>query len=1727
MAYQPILSILEDTGAMLQKTQINLRKCPKVRLTKGYIQIRLTTIDEYWNTYKNAHQELIKCVPREKRSELSYFANEEFYLFEDLYLNLQADLRDILDKLILPSPSLEATNQSTASTSGDALIKLPRIQIPVFSGVYEEWPAFQDMYETLIHNNAALSNVQRLHYLKTSLSGEAESLLKHVQVTGDNYEPSWTMLKSRYGNKRIIVNSLLKRLFMQKKIINQSANQIKSLLDTTTECINSLKNMKIRTDSWDPLIIFLVVQKLDPETHRDWEEFAYKEDTEDLPTWEDLSKFLQSKFRTIELISTSKEKTVRPREYTAMHVATFPTKPRICSICNDDHTLSHCKEFTKMTPEERSEYVKNTNLCFNCLAPGHSVSRCRLNMSCRLCHRRHHTLVHQSSRMTPPNQPDNLQGNHAQLEDHEHEKEDFTEPTLEIASHYASNTTSALLATALVTVKDENGHTTVLRALIDHGSQATFITERAAQTLKLKRTPIKATITGVGATKTNVKHSSEVLLSSEYDPSFICTTKAYIMPTRLTSELPSKSIKVNNWSHLQGLTLADPGFHCSARVDMLLGVEVCALIMKDEVIKGPPGTPSAQNTSLGWIVFGTIQANRKNEEISVMHHKLELDDLLKRMWECEENEQRKYTAQEVTCEELYQSTTTRTEEGRYVVKLPQSCEKLLSIEGNSREIAFMRLKQLERRFEKNLSLKHEYAKIMQEYIDLNHMQEVPTEEINNPAVYLPHHAVVKTEKETTKIRIVFNASQKGKNDVSLNDELLVGPQLQEDIRSLIMRWRMKRVCYVADVKMMYRQILVTKDDQNLQRVLWRNNPNDEIKHYKLLRLTFGTASAPYLAVKTLHQIAVDEGQHNPEAARIIKEDFFMDDLMSGDDTPQSAIKNAKDVQSILKRGGFVLQKWCSNSAQFLNQFSAEERSIHVDLNITLDGMIRALGLHWNMGKDQFQYSFKLPEPKEPITKRVILADVQRLFDPLGWLAPAVIQTKLFIQSLWLQGITWDETVSETTAEQWASLRDSFKILPEMKLERWMYVTEANMKDATIHGFCDASTKAYAAVAYLRVPCETGEIKTSLIAARTRVAPIKPMSLPRLELSGAVLLSRLLKQIKEALRMPSSQIYAWTDSTIVLSWLFGDPARWNTFVRNRVVEVLDNIGNHNWFHVQSGDNPADVASRGKPLKELKNEKIWWSGPEWLKQNEIQYNRHQSLVTELERREMINVNLKIATDDKFSTKFNNFDNLTELIKSVTYCRRFLKQKYLKNDEAKITTTEMEESLQRCVAIAQKEDFYEDIRYLKEKKIIRKDSRIKTLQPYLDKNNVLRVGGRLRHSDLPEDGKHPMILDFENPLTDLIVTEAHIKTMHGGCQLMLAYLRNRFWVLKAKNAVKKNIRKCLICARLSATAKSQLMGDLPKERVTPTRAFLNSGVDFAGPYQILMSKGRGAKTTKAYISLFICMSTKAIHLELVGDLTSESFIGAFKRFVSRRGRCNHIWSDQGTNFVGANKELATAWADAKFKLETDVVETLALDGTQWHFIPAYSPHMGGLWEAGVKSVKHHLKRVLTTNLTFEEMSTLLCQIEACLNSRPLSPIEDTDTHHIQPLTPGHFLIGEAPIIVPSPDLKDIKMHHLSRWQHMQKLLNDFWHRWQNEYLSRLQQRPKWLKKIPEFDIGHIVLVKSDNLPPGKWMLGRIIDKHPGADGVTRVYSVKSGDNITKRCANKLCYLPINTET
>ncbi|XP_045511117.1 uncharacterized protein LOC123706034 [Colias croceus] len=1218
-----------------------------------------------------------------------------------------------------------------------------------------------------------------------------------------------------------------------------------------------------------------------------------------------------------------------------------------------------------------------------------------------------------------------------------------------------------------------------------------LITESTVQALGLKKIPNKVRISGVGG------------------------------------------VNVQLWPELSHLQLADPKYEVPNKIDLLLGAEVYAQVLEDGMIKGPPGCPLAQKTHLGWILSGHIQSEILDSEthqqprvIVSMHAGCNEDELLKRFWEIEAEpclaSHKIMTIEEKACEDIFERTTKRDREGRYIVDLPFRPEEKHEF-GDTRSVAVQRLRSLEKRF-KNIELKNNYTQVLKEYLLLGHMEKVQedSEETRRRSVWLPHHAVVRPDKSTTKTRVVFNASDRSANGISLNDTLMVGPRLQPELRHIIMRWRLHPICLIADIIKMYRQVKLKREHTDYHRIVWRDD-NNEIQDYRLLTVTFGTSSAPYLAVKALQQVAVDEGGSYPLAAAKLKTDFYMDDLLTGCDSEKEALRLYEEMNELLSKGGFKLQKWSSNSMEVMEGF---EGNIEQDRELKEDDVTKVVGLFWNRRTDDFSYRVQFLSASLPATKREIISEICRLYDPLGWIAPCIITAKIFIQKLWMTGFGWDDKLPSELISEWITYREELFQLTNFQIPRWV---QTRSKDTVVelHGFSDASHAAYAAVVYIRCISEDKQIKTHLVAAKTKVAPIKQISLPRLELCGAMLVTKLLVEVAEVLNIPISQLHAWTDSTIVLAWLSDHPSRWKTFIANRTSEILNHLEPCKWSYIQSKENPADCASRGILPSELVDNNLWKYGPDWLSKIDIQYGKPLSICTKTDLEER-KVKVHAATKENCEDIdiFLKFSSFTKLVRVVAYCRRFLKLKDPVETRTKflpyLSAEELRDATMCCIRQHQLTWYPEEMKNLKQKNIIKK-SKIDNLNPLIDELGIMRVGGRIENSYLKDSSKHPMIINGDSCLAKLIIADAHANTMHGGLQLTINYVRSTYWITKLKNLVRFHIHKCVRCIRNAAKFKTQLMGQLPACRVTPQKPFLYSGVDYAGPINIRVSKGRGHKSYKGYICLFVCMATRAVHIEAVSDLTSEGFLAAFKRFVARRGRCIQLWSDNGTNFVGASKELRNLFAIEKSQMPVDIASSLANNGTEWRFIPPHAPNFGGVWEAGIKSTKHHLRRVIgDSTLTYEELATVLVQIEACLNSRPLS-VASSDSGDPNPLTPGHFLIGEPLIMAPDNNFEYEKISNLRRWQLTQRMVQHFWKRWSQECLTQFFQRYKWKGKVPDIKVGDVVLVKEDNLPPAKWMYGLVVKLHPGNDKVTRVVTLRYRGSHIQRPTSKLCVLPV----
>lgn len=425
------------------------------------------------------------------------------------------------------------------------------------------------------------------------------------------------------------------------------------------------------------------------------------------------------------------------------------------------------------------------------------------------------------------------------------------------------------------------------------------------------------------------------------------------------------------------------------------------------------------------------------------------------------------------------------------------------------------------------------------------------------------------------------------------------------------------------------------------------------------------------------------------------------------------------------------------------------------------------------------------------------------------------------------------------------------------------------------------------------------------------------------------------------------------------------------------------------------------------------------------------------------------------------------------------------------------------------------------------INTSSSILSLSPFMDEAGLMRVGGRLKNSELQFDARHPILLPRNNDLTHCVIEYEHIRNLHAGAQATMAAVRERFWPLSLRSTTRKIIQKCVTCFKAKPRSSEALMGSLPVGRVTVSKPFSHCGVDYAGPVILREGKLRNVRNQKAYIVIFVCFATKAIHIELVSDLTSDTFIGAFKRFISRRGKPAYMYSDNGTTFVGAQKQLKELYDFYNTQQVQSEIERFFCDqAISWNFDPPNAPHFGGLWEAAVKSAKYHMARIIgKAHLTFEEMQTVLGEIEATLNSRPITALS-ADPNDLVHLTPGHFLVGGALNSFPCNDISDVSENRLTRWQRVEQIRQHFWRRWSNEYLHSLQERPKWkANKGTQLSPNQLVLIKQQNLPPLQWLLGRVRSVHPGPDGISRAATVKTAQGLFVRPLSRLAILPIET--
>ena len=1295
------------------------------------------------------------------------------------------------------------------------------------------------------------------------------------------------------------------------------------------------------------------------------------------------------------------------------------------------------------------------------------------------------------------------------------------------------------MPTLMVYFESEGHRVGAVRAILDSGAQPNLINQEIARKLYINTKSTAKRVMGINGKPFSVRQRAIVRIFPWFQSDTSIEDEVWVMPKDFNWSIITPPTSLNSIKELDGLSLADPYYWESKKTAVLLGVKFFAKVTI-QIIKREISGIVLMDTDFGVVIFGAYPANL-DSETGKMHAACEcidyrdLDLLVQRFWEIDQIAHcEKLTPEEEQVEQNFLATMNRDESGRFVVTIPLKPD--VKGIGSSREIALRRFMFLEQKLQKDAVLREKYVEFMREYERLGHMRIVTERAKPGEIVYhIPHHCVTK------KFRVVFDASCKTDKGISLNEIQQLGGKLQRDLFEIVMRFRKHRIAFSADIKMMFRQIRIAPSQWNLQRIFWRENPNQCLREYWLTVVTYGMTSSPYNAVRTIIECGRAAAQDFPEVANVIANDFYMDDCVSGAEDEATAYGLATDLCNILKTGGFELCKWKSNSRQFLDRLRSDGEAKMVFEN---DEKTSVLGLQWLVDKDQFTFVVRQLETASKVTKRFILSSVAQLYDPNGYIAPVTITGKILIQDVWRLSLDWDQEVPPEILERWKVFWETIKYLEKFTIDRWIGTNR--VVSVQIHGFSDASTMAYGAVIYARVERADGNVTSNLIVAKTRVAPLKTITVPRLELAAAELLGRLLEEVRGSMEWTATDYVLWTDSLVVLYWLRRLPRSLKTYVANRVSSIQTHTAVNKWRHVGTADNPADLLSRGVAPADLVDNRLWLSGPRFLTlpvsewpanpiEKEIsdeapgetrvytimKVNEGLSIWLKTERTRVPLVMYASCLERAVGIIARLFQFLNAMREKVS--RKRAKRRKLVT--ALPTAAERALAMNYLIRKAQEDSYIKEVTALSHKEQLHEKSRIISLRPILDQEGLIRVGGRLDNAEGEFEMRHPPIIPSESRLAWLVIDQAHRATRHGSVQIMTHYIRQRYWVPRLRSNLRSFLHKCVICARYNYRLEQQLMADLPKDRVRVGKPFLHAGVDYAGPVEVKVidRKGCSVARRKSWIAIFVCLKTRAVHIDLVTDLTSVAFLACYERFIGRRGRCERMYSDNGTAFVGAAKELRRAFQEWKVK---GVFASLSLKGTDWRFMTPAAPHQGGIYEAAVKSMKYHLTRVIGQKvLTHEQLTTLLVEIEGILNSRPIHPLSD-DPDDIQALTPGHFLVGE-PIVLPPPFAisEQSTTHGVRLWRERQTMLNHFWKRWLDEYLATLQERKKWRREKENVKLGQLVLIKSENFPPAQWALGRISELIPSKDGFIRSVVIRTQTGQLRRPVQKICIIPIDS--
>ena len=1619
-------------------------------------------------------------------------------------------------------------------------VKLPQLELKKFSGKTAEWQEFWDGYKSAVHDDNDLAKVDKFKYLRSYLEEPAKSVVTGFALTDANYDEAVDLLFKRYAKpgfiKRAHINKLL---FLDPVFKETSVERLRALRDQIETHFRALEAQGVDKDSYSTVVVPAVMEKIPQSTRYNMIRFSGKDHME----WNvgDLLEALEKELEVLEghvpimkypqqrgnegKPPEQRQQQNRPKQQgpsTATALFSGKEGGKKCPFCSEEHLPENCDKVKD--PLERKKVLFKNARCFNCFIPGHRVFQCRSKAPCKICKGKHHHAICSSSSQDKETQPK--------------PSAPSLDPNANVWVGNTGSEGSVALQTALAKVDaKKEGNDVTVRVLFDTGSQKSFITAKAVGRLGLR--PVRKENLGIKAfgrkeAEEGMRDVIELSLLGPQGEKKV-SIEAFVVEDIATISNVHVEIVKKQYAHLKNVYFSDVSrYEDTLEIDCLVGSDFFWAFHDGEVIRGGPDEPVAVKTTIGWVLSGPVKGEilhsssdcnvnclTDSTSLFVNSEKHEIDSQLNKLWDLESIGIR--VEDEVHTHVIDNVFFTGK---RYSVGLPWKVAHKPLATNYSNSLA--RLKSQVRKLKETPEIFEKYNEVISQQVRDGIVEQVTELDPATKIHFLPHRAVIREDAETTKLRVVYDASCKDrKTGVSLNDCLHVGPSLTPMILDVLLRFRANQVALVGDIEKAFLNIEIHPEDRDCLRFLWLkdiHSPDPEVITLRFQRVVFGCNSSPFLLNAVLRHHINRYVEQDPEFVRKLLGGFFVDDLVTGGKDTQDTLTLYEKAKERMKSGGFSLRKWKTNDGVLAKEIEKreskgfEEKKNDPTVNESYaketlgvpnssGGKGKVLGLTWDYKKDTLEFDLAkvgkdINNSTRP-TKRGILSTLASLFDPQGLISPIGVTAKILFQELCVDKLDWDDPLPDDKCSRWEAWLKDLNNVKTISIPRCMFdKNKGEVLSCQLHGFADASKKAYCAMVFLVCKTKQGSY-TQLLCAKSRVAPLKELSIPRLELMSARILATLMDTVLKALdsEIKIDCVRYWLDSKTALFWIANN-GEWKQFVQHRVNEILLLSRKEDWGHVPGVENPADLGSRGVSASHLNDSRLWWEGPEWLKQEEEKWPPKLELDNSTEiasERKRVNVMVAAAKEPKGVSSvidIDRFSNLGKLLRVTAYVKRFIENIKLKKEGKELKTGNMSvEELEKA----------ERLWIIESQLNLQSSSNFKKISEHLGvvkENEILICKGRLGNSELDFRTKFPIILPKENKFTELVIIDCHHKVHHCKERATLAELRSKFWVTKGRQCVKKVIRNCFICRKLEGKAfNSPPTAMLPDFRVTEAPPFSKMGVDFAGP---LYAKGPTGVMTKCYIALFTCCVTRAVHLELVENLLASTFVNCLRRVCSRRGTPTLMVSDNAKTFKATVKLLK------KLAKDRTVVNFLESRRITWRFNLERAPWAGGIFERMVGTVKRCLRKVLgNARLSFDELSTVITEIECTVNSRPLT-YQYNDLE--RPLTPSHLIFGRRF----SPLSENIDLHvdtdegstdKLSkRFLYLTRKLQHFWNRWRREYLVDLREFHK-LKQQKPVDVAKddVVLIHEDNVKRGEWKMGVIEELITGKDGQVRGAKVR----------------------